>query len=130
MRSERLRRLRRSAPTALAALFITSGTMHLVRPTIFAGAVPAVLPARAAIIATSGIAELFCAAGLLSGARWAGAASAILLVAIFPGNLTMALAASADPASSRRARVATWGRLPLQVPLIWAALQARRPRNG
>ena len=114
------------APEGLAALFIGSGTLHLLRPNLFAAAVPPALPAPGAIIATSGIAELFCGCALLSRRRWAGPISAILLVAIFPGNLTVAFATAADPAASRRARLAAWARLPLQVPLVWAALQSGR----
>lgn len=87
---------------------------------------PTGLPAPGAIMLASGIAELVCAGGLLAGKRWAGAISAVLLVAIFPANVTMAFATAADPDSSRRARFAAWARLPLQVPLVWAALQARR----
>ena len=117
---------RRIAPKGLAALFIGSGTLHLLRPAIFAAAVPTALPAPGVIIATSGLAELLCGAGLLAGSRRAGRASAVLLIAILPGNATMALRATADPTSSRLARVALWARLPLQIPLIWAALQAGR----
>lgn len=119
-------RLRRIAPKGLATLFIGSGTLHLLRPSIFAAAVPAALPAPGTIIAASGIAELLCGTGLLAGSRWAGRASAFLLITILPGNATMALRATADPTSSRLARVVLWARLPLQVPLIWAALQAGR----
>jgi len=121
--------LRRAAPTGLAALFIGSGTLHLLRPGIFAAAVPAGLPEPGAIILTSGVAELICGAGLLARARWAGPASAILLVAVFPGNVAMAVTTSAAPDASWLARVAVWTRLPLQLPLIWAALQARTPRE-
>ncbi len=121
--------LRRIAPDALAALFIGSGTLHLLRPEIFAAAVPAGLPEPGAIIFTSGIAELVCSVGLLARARWAGPASAILLVSVFPGNVAMAFTTSADPNASSLARAAVWARLPLQLPLIWAALQARTPRQ-
>lgn len=120
----RMERLRRLAPKGLAALFIGSGTLHLLRPGVFARAVPAALPAPGAIIAMSGIAELLCGAGLVAGSRRAGRISAILLLAIFPGNVSMALRAAAGPTSSRLARAALWARLPLQLPLIWAALQA------
>ena len=128
-RGDRLNGFRRCAPKALAALFIGSGTLHLLRPALFAVAVPKALPARGAIIAASGIAELLCAAGLLAGKRSAGVLSAILLVAIFPGNVTMAIAMAADPKTSRLARLAAWIRLPLQLPLIWAALQTGKPRT-
>lgn len=122
-------RARRIAPTALAALFLGSGTLHLLRPGVFARAVPTALPAPRAIIALSGIAEILCGIGLVARAPWAGPVSAALLVAIFPGNVAMAFATSADPGASRLARVAVWARLPLQAPLVWAALQARTPRQ-
>ena len=126
MSTEPLARIRRWAPTGLAALFVVSGTLHLVRPAFFEPLVPGALPARDVIIMTSGIAELVCAGGLLTGTRWAGAASALLLVAVFPGNVAFAVGTTADPAASRLLVIAAWVRLPLQVPLVWAALQARR----
>ena len=118
-------RVRRWAPTGLAALFAGSGILHLVRPALFLPLVPARLPAPDAVVLTSGIAELVCAGGILSGRSWAGPASAVLLLAIFPGNVAMALTTSSAPGSSRLAVAAAWARLPLQAPLIWAALQAR-----
>ena len=126
---DRLSRLRRVAPAGLAALFIGSGTLHLLRPRLFAAAMPPALPAPGALIATSGIAELLCAVGILRGHRWAGPISAILLVAVFPANVTMALTTAADPSSSCLAHFAAWTRLPLQVPLVWAALQAGRSQR-
>jgi uncharacterized membrane protein len=120
-------RLRRWAPTGLAVLFALSGTLHLVRPGLFQSLVPAALPQRDAIVAVSGLAELVCAAGLFGRAGWAGPASALLLIAVFPGNVKMAMDAVADPGASRLLVAATIVRLPLQLPLIWAALQAPRP---
>ncbi len=121
-------RLRRWAPTGLAVLFSVTGTLHLLRPGLFAALVPTALPQRDAIVVVSGLAELVCAAGLFGRASWAGPASAVLLVAVFPGNVTMAIDAAADPGASRLLVAATIVRLPLQLPLIWAALQA--PRRG
>ena len=119
-------RIRRLAPGGLAALFLVSGTLHLVRPSLFEPLVPGGLPSREVIIMASGIAELVCAGGLLTRAGWAGTASAVLLVVVFPGNVAYAVATSADPAASPLLVIAAWVRLPLQVPLVWAALQARR----
>lgn len=119
-------RIRSWAPIGLASLFVVSGTLHVVRPSFFESLVPSVLPARDVIVLTSGIAELVCAAGLLTGARWAGSASAWLLVAVFPGNVAYAVTTSGDPTASATLAAAAWIRLPLQVPLVWAALQARR----
>jgi len=118
--------LRRWAPACLAALFAGSGALHLARPGIYLRLVPPVLPARDAIVLASGLAELACAAGLLTHARWAGLASALLLVAVFPANVVYAIDSASSPSTSPVVVAAAWGRLPLQAPMIWAALQARR----
>ena len=90
--------------------------------------IPRGLPAPSAIVIISGIAELACAAGLVSGRSWAGPASAALLLAILPGNVQFALDQAASPDADRRLVVAAWLRIPLQLPLIWAAVQAGRTR--
>ena len=105
--------------------------MHLVRPEVFEGIVPRMLPNRRALVYVSGVAELLCAAGLLVPAtrRPAGYASAALLVAVFPANVQMSVAHGrraqrrGDPAS-RASFAATLARLPLQVPMIRTALRA------
>lgn len=117
---------RRWAPLGLAALFGASGVLHLIRPDLFLPLIPRGLPAPDVIVGVSGIVELACAAGLVTRQPWAGPASAALLVAIFPGNVQFALDQSADPAAGTLAVALAWLRLPLQVPMIWAALQARR----
>lgn len=119
-------------PTAgLAGLFLVSGVAHLVRPGIFTPLVPRALPSPAGLVYASGAAELACAAGLLRGARWAPPASAGLLVAILPGNVQMALDATAAARRRRTAgrvayAAACWARVPLQLPLIRAALSSSR----
>jgi uncharacterized membrane protein len=127
-------RLRSWAPGALAAAFLGSGVVHLVRPQILTPIVPRVLPARTALVYVSGITELTCAAGLARGARWAGPASAALLIAVLPANVQMALDATAAAARRGGARrivfaVGSWVRVPLQAPLVWAALQSGRRRD-
>ncbi len=116
---------RRWPPLALAGLFAGSGVLHLVRPDLYVALIPRPLPAPDTIILASGVAELLCAAGLVTGRRWAGWASALLLVVILPGNITFAIDVARDPASAPRLVALAWLRLPLQGPLIWAALQAR-----
>jgi len=128
--TRRISRLRRWAPFGLGALFVGTGTLHLARPELFQSLVPAGLPAPDLIILASGVAELACAGGLLSGARWAGPASALLLLVVFPGNVNVAVTMSADPSSSAVLVGLAWARLPFQVPLIWAALQARTSRQA
>jgi uncharacterized membrane protein len=120
--------LRRRAPLVLAAVFAGSGVVHLVRPRSFAAIMPRAIPEahHTTLIYVSGLAELACAAGLTRRARWSAAASAGVLAAVFPANVQMAL----DAGTGRNhgladSRVVAWGRLPLQLVLAWAALQAR-----
>ncbi|MBA2719193.1 MAG: DoxX family protein [Chloroflexi bacterium] len=117
--------IRRFAPDALATLFAVSGVLHLVRPSLYEALIPPSVPAPGAIIAISGIVELVCAAGLVRRDRWAGPASVALLVAVFPGNLWFALSTTADQTATSGLVAGSWLRLPLQVPMIWMALQAR-----
>lgn len=116
------------SPTARAvtAAFLVSGTTHLLRPRVFAPLIPRWLPAPRQVVLGSGAAELACAAGLLFGPtrRAAAYTSAALLVAVFPGNVTMALRASQH--RSRAYRWATYARLPLQVPLVVSMLRTAR----
>ncbi|MDQ2754803.1 MAG: DoxX family protein [Actinomycetota bacterium] len=116
-------RLRTWAPYSVAGAFAVSGVIHLVKPSVFTGAVPRTLPAKRELVYASGLAELACAAGLARRHRWAAGASVALLAAIWPANLQMAIDASRH--GSRTAKVLTWARMPLQVPLMWAAWQAR-----
>jgi uncharacterized membrane protein len=113
---------------AIAAAFAGSGTVHLVRPRTFLGMIPARLPKPTAIVYASGVAELVLAAGLIRGSRWAGPASAAFLVGVLPAHVQMIVAATAaarrKPTAKRLAFAAVaWVRLPLQVPLIRAALR-------
>ena len=116
---------RRWARLALAGLFAASGALHLLRPELYFPLLPDVLPAHEALILASGVAELVCAAGLFRNARWAAPASAGLLLAILPGNVHFALTSSTEPDTATWLVVVAWLRLPLQVPLIWAAFQDR-----
>lgn len=110
----------------LAAGFAASGTVHLVKPEVFEPLMPSWVPAHRKVVYGSGVAELLCAAGLAvpRTRRVAGWASAALLLGVWPGNWQMAL-------DSRRSRstafkAVAWGRVPLQVPMVRAALSATR----
>ena len=112
--------------SALAGLFLASGTIHLVRPRTFDPLMPEFVPAHRAVIVGSGVLELLCAVGL-HVPRWrrtAGWASAVLLVGVWPGNVKMALDAVRSGATLRS--VIALARLPLQVPLVRVALRAAR----
>jgi uncharacterized membrane protein len=113
----------------MVAAFTASGIIHFVRPQVFESIMPRAIPARhhRALIYVSGAAELVCAVGLWRQTRWASAASTALLIAVFPANVQMALDSGSDGATgvSRQPAVA-WGRLPLQVAMVWAVRQGRR----
>jgi len=119
------------ATIGLVTLFLTSGTTHLVRPQVFEGIVPHVLPRRRELVYVSGVAEIACGLGLLHPRtrKAAGLASAALLVAVFPANVKMTAdqakrAQRKQDTGSRAFLAGTVARLPLQWPLIRTALRA------
>lgn len=105
----------------VAGAFLASGIVHLVRPRTFEPLVPRALPARRELIIGSGVVEIACAVGLVAGQPWAPRASAALLIAVWPGNVTMAVNWQRSEKVSVPMKVIAWARVPLQVPLIrWA----------
>ena len=111
---------------ALAVILGTSGAIHLARPETYEPIMPDFVPAHREVILASGVAEILCAAGLLhpSTRRLAGWVSAGLLVAVYPANLKMA--GDAARSDRRGAQAVAFGRLPLQIPLVWSAIRAAR----
>lgn len=110
----------------LVGVFTTSGVVHLVKPQVYEPLMPAFVPAHRAVILGSGVAELACAAGLLSPRTRpaAGWASAALLVGVFAGNLKMA--DDARRSRNQKFKAIAYGRLPLQLPMVRIALKAAR----
>ena len=110
----------------LALGFAASGTIHLVKPEVYLPLMPSWVPAHREVILASGVAELACAAGLAVPAtrRAAGWASVLLLLGVYPGNLKMAV----DSTKTRNTgfKVVSFARLPMQLPMIRAALRAAR----
>jgi len=110
----------------LAGIFAISGTAHLVKPDLYEPLMPGWVPAHREVILASGVAELACATGLLAPQtrRLAGWSSAALLLAVYPGNVKMA--DDARRSRSTAFKALAYGRLPLQAPMIKAALRAAR----
>ena len=101
----------------IALLFGAAGTAHFVRPAAFVRIVPPYLPAPRTLVYVSGVAELLGALGVLVPRLrgYAGWGLILLLVAVFPANVHMAL----HPTDF--GRIPAWAlylRLPLQVVLI------------
>src|SRR5690349_13594952 len=117
--------LRRDAKFLIAG-FLTSGTVHLVKPDIWEPLMPDWVPAHREVILYSGIAEILCAAGMAlpPTRKLAGRASAALLAIVYVGNLKMAVDASKTNKPAFKA--VAYGRLPLQFPMFRAALRAGR----
>ncbi len=110
----------------VVGIFAVSGALHLARPETYEPLMPAFVPRHREVIYASGVAELLCAAGLLNPRtrRVAGYASAALLVVVFPGNLKMA--DDARRSRSTRFKTIAYARLPMQWPMVRAALRAAR----
>ncbi|MEH3033263.1 MAG: DoxX family protein [Aeromicrobium erythreum] len=110
----------------LALILAVAGVGHFVKPEPFESIVPKPLPAKRELVYVSGVVEVGCAAGLLHPRTrsLAGRVAALLLVAVFPANVQMTV----DALRSRRApwwyKVGTVLRLPVQVPLVRAALRS------
>ena len=111
---------KRRGRLALAALLLVTGVLHFVVPEPYVRIIPRLVPDGWArpLVYVSGVAEV--AAGALLLRRRGSWFVVALLVALFPANVQMAID---DP------NAFTIGRLPLQLPLIWAATPARRPRS-
>jgi uncharacterized membrane protein len=123
--------VRQRAPSLLAALFGGSGVIHLLSPRTFEPLIPSWLPHPRAVVYASGVAEIVCSSGLLKRTSWARGASVLLLLGIFPGNVQMAVTASRlSPSRWSTRRLLAIGRLPLQLALIWAALQCEGPATS
>lgn len=110
----------------LVAGFLGSGTLHLVRPQVYEPMMPSWVPRHRDVVVGSGVAEIVLALGLLAPPtrRAAGWGSVALLLGVYPANLKMAADALAGDNTALKA--ATVARLPLQWPMIRAALAATR----
>jgi uncharacterized membrane protein len=115
-----------TAAYRIAALLLGVGTTHFLAPKQFDAIIPAELPGSPRLYTyVSGVAELTIGALLLPRRtrRLAALAAAALFVAVFPGNLNMVRLWWDKPWPMR---IAALARLPLQIPMITAALKVSR----
>jgi uncharacterized membrane protein len=115
-----------TARLLLAILFLVAGALHFLITPVYVGIMPSYLPAPVLLVQISGVAEMLGGIGLLVPAANPAAAWGLilLLLAVMPANLNMALHPSHWPAIPRWL---LWARLPLQLPLIyWAFLYTHR----
>lgn len=104
----------------LAAFLVFAGICHLYIPEFFFPMMPSYLPWHFELIVVSGVFEVTLAL-LLLVPRYralAGFGIILLLVAVFPANIHMALHPEVFPSVSQTLR---WGRLPFQAFfMLWA----------
>jgi uncharacterized membrane protein len=113
----------------LAFFLLGAGISHFVNPEFFDAIVPPALPGSERLATyLSGVAEIAVGVGVIVQrtrrmALWAAAA---LFIAVYPANLYMAWDWRDRELSER---LVAYGRLPLQIPLIWwTVVMARRQR--
>ena len=112
----------------LGLAYILAGINHFINPAFYLGIMPPYLPWHGPLVFLSGVAEVALGA-LVLVPRWSALAAwglILLLVAVFPANLHMALNPERYPDI---APMALWLRLPLQgVLILWAWWHTRRER--
>jgi uncharacterized membrane protein len=110
----------------LAAMLLGVGSIHFLAPKPFDDIIPAELPGTPRFYTyASGVAEIGIGALLLkqSTRRFAALAAAVLFIGVLPGNVNMCRLWWDKPWPMR---IASLARLPMQIPMITAALKVRR----
>lgn len=115
----------------MALAMIAIGVDHFLQPEPFVAIVPAFLPAKAALVYISGVAEVAGGLGLLISRtrKWASWGLVALYVAVFPANINMAIN-EIQLGSSTIPVWAMWLRLPFQLLFIVGALWVGRDDHG
>ncbi len=117
---------------ASAAIFyVVAGTLHFIKPDAYLKIMPPYVPWHVAMVRISGGFEILGGLGLLIPKMRRAAALGLvaLLVAVFPANYYMATN-PIDAGAAAIAPVLRWGRLPVQLLLIWWLLWCTRPPVG
>ncbi len=114
----------------MALFYCVMGVLHFVATDSFVAIMPAWLPWHVELVWVSGVAEITLALGLLPTRTrpWAAWGLVLLLLAVFPANVNMAL--HEIPVGHAPPRWIAWGRLPLQALLIAWAWWYTRPMGA
>ena len=121
----------RIAVVVAAVFYIAAGSLHFSRPAPYLRITPSYIPWHPVMVRVVGAFEILGGLGLLLPAtrRIAEWSLVALLIAVFPANLYMAMH-PVEAGAASIAPVLRWGRLPLQLVLIWWLVWCTRPRNG
>jgi uncharacterized membrane protein len=103
-----------------AAFYVAAGMLHFLMPAPYLKIMPPYIPWHRPMVLISGVFEILGGVGLLvprarRNAAWGLVA---LLIAVFPANVYMATN-PIDAGAASIAPVLRWGRLPLQLLLVW-----------
>lgn len=110
----------------VAVVFIAAGANHFINPRFYLAIMPPSLPYHRELVYLSGVFEILGGIGVLFPAtrQWAGIGLILLLLAVFPANIYMAMN------TEKFFKLPAWGlylRLPLQFVIIawvwWTTLQ-------
>jgi len=110
----------------LGFFFTAAGTNHFVNPDFYIAIIPPYLPAHLELVYLSGFFEILggVAVFLSPVRRLAGNGLIVLLIAVFPANLYMAM--NADKFVDIAPTWALFARLPLQLFLVWWTFRVTR----
>lgn len=113
------KRFRDNLRLALGVSFIFTGVTHFLMPDMFLKMMPPILPWSLALVYISGVFEILGGIGLMPARTkvWAAAGLVLLLVAVFPANIYVALN-NVQLGGVMSAPVYQWLRLPMQLVLI------------
>jgi uncharacterized membrane protein len=117
----------------LTIFMVIAGINHFRMPALYVAIVPAALPWPLALVYISGVAEIAGGLGLIlpQTRRLAAWGLVVLLVAIFPANINMAINHISPGDGAPLSPLVLWLRLPLQLPLIaWAWWYTRPEKPG
>ncbi|HSP97030.1 MAG TPA: DoxX family protein [Candidatus Dormibacteraeota bacterium] len=107
----------------MAAFYVVAGLMHFVRPDVYVPMMPPYLPWHRGLILLSGAAEVLLGIAVLNARLrpWAAWGIILLLIAVFPANIHIALNNVPLFGNPVGAGIWNWVRLPLQAVLaLWA----------
>lgn len=115
-------KLKSLPPILLSIFFILAGLNHFLKPDFYVAMIPQYLPAPKILNIISGAAEIVGGVGVLfpQTRRYAGVGLTVLLIAVFPANLHMAINEIKPPGIDDFEPWMAWVRLPFQlVFLFW-----------
>ena len=120
------RQVKRYAILVLAAFFVVAGANHFVKPDFYVGIMPPYLPAHLELVYLSGFFEILGGLGVLVPKTRvvAGRGLILLLMAVYPANIHMALHPELFPTIPV---FALYARMPAQVFFVAWAYWATRP---